>query len=453
MLTFSSVLQSTEVVRDLLSKDPVQFNSTINAHFASSSTYHGHGLKINGASQIKHAAYLLNVLDLGSGAKIADRDIRWDAAGSIAIVKATRHVRPVFLPLFQLAVPTKVILSFNAEEGAKDTLYCTQWRDDWPVEEFIYSLPVVGAVYSSLWVPLATMVFLWASNLAFWLHSKVETVEHRYARDANQVYKHKVEPRLPLSLTKGFDHGVQAAEHVGQHGVRLILRVSHKPLKVVEELARTATVVSNLALPHQLQIPYPSVFAESPDNERAKTSEIKSRVDSFTKIASKKASQVVTAASMSPHPFKVEGEGSRSPKSKVSGPPSVDNDDEKAQKRPAATEQTQSDSSGASSDTERPETADAREDHKRKAGSTPSDEPRHAKVVIGPARDDSQQPQEKEINLVTHEVAEKVPTESAKESLYQVLKKEDQLPTGDASARASGNKKSGKKKAKSGGRK
>ncbi|TKY86821.1 hypothetical protein EX895_004462 [Sporisorium graminicola] len=432
-----------QVVQDLLSRDPVRFNSTINAHFASSSTYQGRGLKITGASQLKHAAYLLNVLDFGSATKISDQDIRWDAASSTAIVKAVRYVRPAFFPLFQFAIPTKVVLSFNAEEGAKDTLYCTQWRDEWPLEQLIQAVPLVRTLYSSLVVPVLTMVFLWASNIAFWLHSRVESLEHRYARDAGQVYLHKVEPRLPPSLTKGFDHGVHAAEHVGQQSVRVLSRVSHKPLKVVEELARTTTVVFNLALPQQLQLPYPSVFAE--DGQAGQDKSYKAENESHASVNNKleKDSTAEYTSSKSPRSAKAEVEGSRSPKSKVSGSPSVDKNGSQTSGQ-TSTDQTQTDQP-ASDDA-------AAEDHKRKAESAPSEEPRHAKVVIGPSADSTQQPQAKEIDLVTHQVTEKAPTESAQESLYQLLKKDDQLPGGHGSG-SGGKKASGKKKGKSGGRK
>ncbi|SPO21856.1 uncharacterized protein UTRI_01843_B [Ustilago trichophora] len=418
------------VVRDLLSRDPVQFNSTINAHFASSCTYQGRGLKISGASQVKHAAYLLNVLDFGSPAQITDQDIRWDSAGTTAIVKATRHVRPAFFPLFQFAVPTKVVLSFNAEEGAKDTLFCTQWKDEWPLEQLIQAVPLVRSFYSSLLVPLLTVVFLWASNVAFWLHSKVESVEHRYARDATKVYRQKVEPRLPPSLVKGFDAGVHAAEHVGQHGVHVISRVSHGPLRAVEELARTATVLVNLALPQQLQIPYPSVFADPPHTAPVKQQKPDAVQSTSTKKDQQKSEDKPAARSKSD---KSEGDGSQSPRKKVSGSPHVDTDSHK-QTTAQKDEPTVKD--------------DLAEDHKRKAESSPTtEEPRHAKVVVGPTEDGSQ-PQAKEIDVVTQQVTEKPAAESARQSLYDVLKKDDQLPGGSG-----GKKSGGKKKGKNGGRK
>ncbi|SPO23165.1 uncharacterized protein UTRI_01843 [Ustilago trichophora] len=422
--------QIKQVVRDLLSRDPVQFNSTINAHFASSCIYQGRGLKISGASQVKHAAYLLNVLDFGSPAQITDHDIRWDSAGTTAIVKATRHVRPVFFPLFQFAVPTKVVLSFNAEEGAKDTLFCTQWKDEWPLEQLIQAVPLVRSLYSSLLVPLLTVVFLWASNIAFWLHSKVEFVEHRYARDATEVYRQKVEPRLPPSLVKGFDAGVHAAELVGQHSVHIVSRASHGPLRALEELARTATVVINLALPQQLQIPYPSVFADHAHTAPAKHQKPDAVQSLSAKKNQEKPQDKPTALSKSD---KTEGDGSQSPRKKVSGSPHVDTDTHKQTT-------SQKDESAINDD--------LAEDRKRKAESSPAtEEPRHATVVVGPAEDGSQ-PQAKEIDVVTQQVTEKPAVESAKQSLYDVLKKDDQLPGG-----SNGKKSGGKKKGKNSGRK
>lgn len=407
----------------------MQFNSTINAHFASNCTYQGRGLKIHGASQLKHAAYLLNVLDFGSPAQISDLDIRWDAAGNTAIVKTTRNVRPAFFPLFQFAVPTKVELSFNAEEDAKDSLFCTQWRDEWPLEQAIQIVPFVSALYRSVFVPLLTVAFLWVSNVAFWLHSKAETVEHRYAHDATNVYRQKVEPRLPPSLVKGFDAGVHAAEHVGQHGVHVISRIFHAPLRAVEELARTATVIVNLALPRQLQLPYPSVFAE-----HARTAPPKGMSQLAPQSSAEKHEQKPDAKPSQPKHVKIEGDGSQSPRKKVSGSPHVDNADQHQQTSSAATDE--------------PTVDDAAEDNKRKAESSPSEEPRHAKVVVGPSQDESQ-PQAKEFDLVTHQVVEKAPTDSAKQSLYDVLKKDDQLPGGSGGSKKSG----GKKKGKNGGRK
>ncbi|SPC66923.1 uncharacterized protein UHOD_02471 [Ustilago sp. UG-2017b] len=426
--------QIKQVVKDLLSRDPVQFNSTINAHFASGCTYQGRGLKITGASQLKHSAYLLNALDFGSAAKITDQDIHWDAAGTTAVVKATRHLRPIFFPLFQFAVTTKVILAFNAEETAKDSLFCTQWRDEWPLEQVIQKLPVVRYLYNFLLVPALTMVFLWASDLAFWLHSKVETVEHRYARDVADVYRQKVEPRLPPSLAKGFDAGVHAAEHVGQHSVHVISRVSHGPLRAVEELARTATVILNLALPHQLQIPYPSVFAERAQAAPVKVSTPEVAEQNTTKKDDDKNGSVSPKSQPQPKSTNgVKAEGSQSPKKKVSGS-LVDRAEQKSADE-TTTDQPVADDAEAAA-------------HKRKAETSPADEPRHAKVVVGPSENGSQA-QAKEIDVVTQQVTEKATAgESSQQSLYDVLKKDGQLPSTGGSGGADGRKGEGKKKGK-----
>ncbi|GAC96301.1 signal transducer [Pseudozyma hubeiensis SY62] len=431
------------VVRDLLSRDPVKFNSTINAYFAGSSTYQGRGLKIEGASQIKHTAYLLNVLDFGSAADIDDRDIRWDAASSTAIVKATRYVRPFFFPLFSFAVPTKVVLNFNAEEGAKKTLYCTQWRDEWPLEQVIRSVPVVRTLYGSLLVPLLTLVFLWASNVAFWLHSKVELVEYRYARQANEAFQRKIQPRLPPSLVKGFDAGVQTAEHVRQHGAHVVSRVTHGPLRLVEDLARTTTVVFNLALPHQLQLPYPSVFSQGSGTGRAESSKLKSQVRQMAKKVSDMATDAVKVASnKTQEATNVDIEGPHSPKSKVSGASTGENkhkDGEQSNKQHSTDE----------AQTDRP-TPD-------QAGGNGTEERPHATVVVGASEDGTQHPQAKEIDIVTHEVHEHghAHADSAKQSLYDVLKKDNQLPGGGGGSGGGngGKKASHKKKSKNGGRK
>lgn len=423
------LLAPTEVVRDLLSRDPVLFNSTINAHFASGCTYQGRGLKVAGASQIKHVALLHNIFDFGSAAKVADEDVHWDDAATTAIVKATRQVRPAFFPLFQFAVPTRVVLTFNAEEGSKDTLFCTQWKDEWPLEQTIQGIPVLGHLYRTLLVPLLSLAFLWTANVVFWLHSHFETAEHRYARNATKIYRQNVEPRLPPSLIKGFDTGVHAAEHIGQQGVVVASHALHGPLRIVEELARTGTVLVNLALPHQLQLPYPSIFVDSTDNESAKPLKIGSQSQhSDAKLAEKpERSKPAEATARSAN---VAGEGTQSPRKKVSGSPHVNSK-------------------------EHEQASDAGDDAAKQAASKHNDEsnsneePRHAKVVVGPSQDGSL-PQAKEIDVVNQQVTEKAPTETAQQSLYDVLKRDNELPDASGNGKKSS---SGKKKNKNGVRK
>ncbi|EST07631.1 hypothetical protein PSEUBRA_002721 [Kalmanozyma brasiliensis GHG001] len=439
-----------QVVRDLLCRDPVMFNSVINSHFASASTYQGRGLKITGASQLKHAAYLLNALNFGSAAKIEDRDVHWDAASSTAVVQATRFIRPAFFPLFEFAVPTKLVLTFNAEEGEKQTLYCTQWKDEWPLDQLIQSIPIVGKLYSSLLVPLFTAIFLVLSNVAFWFHAKLETVEHRYGHHALQAYRHKVQPRLPSSLVKGFDTGVHAAEHASQRSVHIVSRVSHGPLRAVEELARTATVVFNLALPQQLQLPYPSVFAESAQADKGKSSNKASETRSAAKEHSEKPTQDKPASPKPQSAAKPDEAGPKSPKEKVSGAQGTADDKKGEQKHEQpSTEKTENDKPAPTAD-------DAAENRKRKAESAPAEPVPHAKVVVGPAEDGSAPAQAKEFDILTQQVTEKAPTtETEKPSLYQALKKDDQLvlPTGEAASSGGAKKSSHKKKGKNGGRK
>lgn len=407
-----------DVVRDLLSRNPVKFNSAINTHFASGCSYQGRGLKISGASQLKHAAYLLNVLDFGASAKVDDQDIHWDDASSTAVVKATRNVRPAFFPLIQFAVPTKVVLKFNAEEDAKETLFCTQWKDEWPLEQILQKLPAISYLYSSFLIPALTVVFVWASSLAFWLHAKVEAIENRYAKDFNDVYRQRVEPRLPPSLVQAFDAGVHAAEHIGQHGVDFVSRVSYGPLKLVEELARTVTVLANVVLPLQLQLPYPSVFNEYARAAPAKAEQAKQEEKQPEKKPEQKPKE------SKPESVRAGNTGSQSPQKKVSGSlydQNPSNFDEET----------------ISEDLEK----------KRKAEASPmNEETRHAKVVVGPSEDGTHA-QAKEIDVVTHQVTEKSTSgESAKESLYQQLKKADELPSRGGDAKRG----SGKKKTKNG---
>ncbi len=412
-------------MRELLDRDPVHFNAAVNAHFAPDATYEGRSLKIHGASQLKRTALLFNTLDLGSAATLTDDDIRWDAAGSTAIVKATRNVRPLAFPLFEFAVPTRITLTFLADDDAKGALHCTHWHDEWPLESLVTRLPLLGNLYSLLIVPLLTAVFVWASNVAFWLHSKRSTVQHRHVHRASHAYRQQVKPHLPRSLVQGFHAGVNAAENVGERAAGLFSRVSYGPLRAVEELARTVTVVANLALPEKLQLPYPSVFARHAQPassgalavEKTEASndkdEAKNEAKDEAKNEAKDEAKPDAAAARSdkaPVP--------PSPRNKVSGSPHVQD-------------------SGAAEQAEQADKAD--ED--ASAG--------HAKVVVGTGAE------AREIDVVTHVVTEHArATESAQQSLYDVLKKDNELPHASADkASAGGKKNGGGKKKKNGGRK
>ncbi len=50
----------------------------INTHFASHSTYRGHGLTVKGASNIKHVAFAINSIDAGAAAVLPDDAVQWD---------------------------------------------------------------------------------------------------------------------------------------------------------------------------------------------------------------------------------------------------------------------------------------------------------------------------------------------------------------------------------------
>ena len=66
------------VAKSLLSRDPVQFNSTINSEFAADAVYKGHGLKVRGASGIKHVAFLFNSIDSGRHCALDEKSFEWD---------------------------------------------------------------------------------------------------------------------------------------------------------------------------------------------------------------------------------------------------------------------------------------------------------------------------------------------------------------------------------------
>lgn len=66
------------IAKSLLSRDPVQFNSTINSEFAADAVYKGHGLKVQGASGIKHVAFLFSSIDGGRHCALDEKSFHWD---------------------------------------------------------------------------------------------------------------------------------------------------------------------------------------------------------------------------------------------------------------------------------------------------------------------------------------------------------------------------------------
>lgn len=146
-----------ELAQKLLSRDPVEFNSTINQTFAARAQYTGHGLNISGTSNLKHVAWLASLIDSGPIAVI--EDVKWNDESSTAHVIAHRFIRPRFFPLFSLAFKVNTKLQFHAEGTATPTpgkvssrqankadqvLYVTSVQDDWVAESLAHRFSFVS---------------------------------------------------------------------------------------------------------------------------------------------------------------------------------------------------------------------------------------------------------------------------------------------------------------------
>ncbi len=242
----------------------MHFNAAVNAHFAPDSTYEGRSLKIHGASQLKRPP-CSSTRSTSAALPRSPTRISMGRRRLHAIVKRDAQRPSARLSAFEFAVPTRITLTFradDADEDAKGALHCTHWHDEWPLESLITRLPLSRQpVQPARRAPPHRRVRLGQQRR---LLAPIEALDdqHKHVHRASHAYRQQVRPHLPRSLVQGFDAGVNAAENVGQHAAGLISRASYGPLKAVEELARTATVVANLALPEQLQLPYPSVFAQ-----------------------------------------------------------------------------------------------------------------------------------------------------------------------------------------------
>ncbi|EPQ28742.1 uncharacterized protein PFL1_03545 [Pseudozyma flocculosa PF-1] len=453
-----------DVVSNLLSHDPVVFNSTINAHFASGCTYAGHGLRIHGASNLKHAAFLFNLLDAGSAAKIDDSDIRWDEASSTARVKATRFLRPRLFPLFQFAVPTEVTLTFNpsstdadAKSEKSQLLYCTSFEDKWPLDSLIRSLPIIAFFYTHFFTPLATIFVLQLSNFVFALHARLGSWDRRMVEPTVKTYQDSVDPRLPKGLKDGFERGMNLAEGLGGHAISLVTTLSHGPLRAIETVAQTSTSLANAVLPGALQLPYPSVFGDDAATSSGKlSSKSKNReglvLFSDSNPARRMSNSQMPEIRLSPsdeqppsyrsvESSSEEGEGAKGKsKSKSSGSgsgkskskskstsasPSGSGSSSGSGKSKSKSKSTSASpsGSGSSSGSSKPDkkAATVEDDN----GENDEGTQKHAKVVVGDANSGEGA---KEIDVVTHEVTE---TGGDKDqggaSLYSQLKKDGEL--------------------------
>ena len=196
------------MVARLFSHDAVESNAAINGILAPGAEYRGRGLRLCGASNIKHAFWLLNILNVGQEPSVLR--VAWDSASNTATVDVMRRVRPALFPLFQFAVPTRITLSFHPDPDTA-LLYCTHVHDHWPLDAVLHTLP------------LASTLLLLLSNALFAL------VTH-----ARIYLTHS--PPSP-ALAAGFDRGT----HIGTRAITTLAKVAHKPLRTVESVAQATT--------------------------------------------------------------------------------------------------------------------------------------------------------------------------------------------------------------------
>lgn len=256
-LTPTGSVRPPDLVRKLLSRDPINFNSALNAYFDGQATYHGYALNIHGISQIKHAAWLWSYLNLGRGSDVASKDLQWNHKALTLSFRTTRHIRPIFLPLFTFAVPVKSVIKFQPtrDDDDIDHLYAVSWDDEWPLGHFLEHLPFIGFILSTFLTPLATYLFLAVSNFLFAINAQVTTASrHWTSPQMQQQYSQSV----PASVKQGFHEGEKIAQGWGQWLLSGGTRAAHHPLQVVEWSVQTASNVVAPVLPFRL--PVVSVF-------------------------------------------------------------------------------------------------------------------------------------------------------------------------------------------------
>lgn len=249
--------EAYELSKKLLSRDPILYNSALNAYFDSQATYHGHGLNIRGISQIKHASWSWGILNLGRGSEVSAKDVHWNHQNLTLTLNTTRHLRPIFLPLFTFAVPVKSVIKFQPtrDEDNVDHLYAVHWDDQWPLARALEQLPVLGFFFSNLFSPIFTYFFLAISNLFFALNARVMSFSrHWTSPQAQQQYSQSV----PVSVRQGFHQGEQIAQGWGRWLLNGAARATYHPLQVVEWSAQTTAAVAGSVLPFRL--PQVSVF-------------------------------------------------------------------------------------------------------------------------------------------------------------------------------------------------
>lgn len=266
-------LPLAELAQKLLSRDAVEFNSAINQTFAARAQYTGHGLKISGASNLKHAAWLFNFVDSGQAAVI--EDVKWHEHSSTAEVTSYRFLCPRVFPLFSLAFKVKTQLRFHAEGTATPTpgqvhgqvaraprktdevLYVTSFHDDWVAEQLIHRFGFIKFFFDYLFTPIVTWLVLFFSNIAFDVHARVASSHRHYVEPS--VRKLATE-HLPSDVTRnldsGFRRGRKLAKGSGARLFDLVDTLAYFPLTAVESLAQFGFHAAG----HVSPVPLPTPF-------------------------------------------------------------------------------------------------------------------------------------------------------------------------------------------------
>ncbi|UZJ55321.1 hypothetical protein CBS101457_004641 [Exobasidium rhododendri] len=257
-----------ELLTQLLSHDPVEYNSAINSKFASSVVYSGHGLKIEGASNFKHASWLLNSVASGIPATFELKDISWSEENKAAIVRSVQYARLRFFPLVGFAVPVQSLIKFHADGGSSSKkestsqLYVTSYEDHTPLDSFVKKLPLIGALYQALFIPIATFFVLAISNAVFAGYTTANASKRRYVDTSVEALSERAQKSIPKDLTKnvqsGFKEGRDLAEGWGTKVVNTVQRVSYPVLSTIEHISQQSVSVSNQYL--SLPLPYPYIY-------------------------------------------------------------------------------------------------------------------------------------------------------------------------------------------------
>lgn len=174
--------------------------------------------------------------------------IRSFSRSNSATVHSVRYVRPRFFPFIGFAVPVETHLRFNADGGeggssaSESKLYVTKFEDHWPTDQLIKSVPVFGAVYTTLFTPIATLIWLTLSNFAFVAFSRASSSKRHYVDPSLNAVSGRVEKSLPKDVAKnvntGFKKGTSLAEGWGDSLVQLISRITYPVLSPVEMVAQ-----------------------------------------------------------------------------------------------------------------------------------------------------------------------------------------------------------------------